>query len=271
MEGMIIIAEKINGSIPKTSKAIDERDEAYIRYLAKAQAEAGVDYIDCCASRNEGELDYQKWLIGLIQEESDLPIAIDSPSPEICVAAMDLCNKPGIINSISMEGNKCDVILPAIKGTDWGVVALLCDNNGIPADSDGRIKVFHEVLKEMEKYDIDADRVYIDPLVETLGANEESLLTFAEVCREVKKEVPDIHITSGLSNISFGLPCRKMINMAFLVLAMQAGMDSAIIDPLNRDFMGVLYATNALLGIDEMALEYITAFREGKFGPVEAK
>ncbi len=271
MEGMIIIGEKVNGSIPKTSKAIDERDEAYIRYLAKAQTEAGADYLDCCASRNEGELDYQKWLIGLIQEESDLPICIDSPSPEICISAMEFCNKPGIINSISMEGNKCDVVLPAIQGTDWGVVALLCDNNGIPSDAEGRIDVFHQIAKQMEKYDIAPERVYIDPLVETLGANEESLLTFAEVCRAVKKEIPNIHITSGLSNISFGLPCRKMINMAFLVLAMQAGMDSAIIDPLNRDFQGVMYAANALLGVDEMALEYITAFREGVFGPVETK
>ncbi|MGI6217938.1 MAG: dihydropteroate synthase, partial [Coriobacteriales bacterium] len=125
MEGMYIIGEKINGSIPRTSKAIDEHDESYIRYLAKAQTEAGADFLDCCASRNEGELDLQKWLIGMIQEESDLPICVDSPSPEVCVqAAMEFCNKPGIINSVSMEGDKCDIVLPKIEGTDWGVVAL---------------------------------------------------------------------------------------------------------------------------------------------------
>ncbi len=269
MEGMYVIAEKINGSIPKTSKAIDEKDESYIRYLAKAQTEAGSDFIDCCASRNEGELDYQEWLIGLIQEESDLPICVDSPSPEICIQAMKLCNKEGLINSVSMEGDKCDIVLPAIQDTNWGVVALLCDNNGIPEDAEGRLDVFGQIMERMEQANISPDRVYIDPLVETLGANEESLICFAEVCREVKKQYPDIHLTSGLSNISFGMPYRKMINMAFLVLAMQAGMDSAIVDPLNRDFRAIMYAANALLGNDEMGLEYIGAFREGIIGPTE--
>lgn len=269
MEGMYVIAEKINGSIPKTSKAIDEKDEQYIRYLAKAQTEAGSDFIDCCASRNEGELGYQEWLINLIQEESDLPICVDSPSPEIIVEAMKLCNKEGLVNSVSMEGDKCDIVLPAIKGTNWGVVALLCDNNGIPEDAEGRLEVFGQIMERMEKEEISPDRIYIDPLVETLGANEESLICFADVCREVKKQYPNIHLTSGLSNISFGMPYRKMINMAFLVLAMQAGMDSAIVDPLNRDFRAIMYAANALLGNDEMGLEYIGAFREGIIGPTE--
>ncbi len=269
MEGMYVIAEKINGSIPKTSKAIDEKDEQYIRYLAKAQTEAGSDFIDCCASRNEGELGYQEWLINLIQEESDLPICVDSPSPEIIVEAMKLCNKEGLVNSVSMEGDKCDIVLPAIKGTNWGVVALLCDNNGIPEDAEGRLEVFGQIMERMEKEEIAPDRIYIDPLVETLGANEESLICFADVCREVKKQYPNIHLTSGLSNISFGMPYRKMINMAFLVLAMQAGMDSAIVDPLNRDFRAIMYAANALLGNDEMGLEYIGAFREGIIGPTE--
>ena len=266
---MIIIGEKINGSIPKTSAAIDAHDEEYIRYLAKAQTEVGADYLDCCASRVDNELGIQEWLIGLIQEESDLPICLDSPSPQTLVEAMKFCNKPGIINSISMEGDKCEVILPAIQGTDWGVVALLCDNNGIPEDAEGRLEVFADLMEVLKEYDIDPSRVYIDPLVETLGANEESLLCFAEVCREVKKQYPTIHITSGLSNISYGLPVRKMINMAFMTLAMNAGMDSAIIDPLSRDLRGIIYATDALLAEDEMAIEYIGAFREGLFGPVQ--
>ncbi|MGI6217644.1 MAG: dihydropteroate synthase, partial [Coriobacteriales bacterium] len=186
-------------------------------------------------------------------------------------AAMEFCNKPGIINSVSMEGDKCDIVLPKIEGTDWGVVALLCDNSGIPEDAEGRLEVFTRVMEQMKKHDIAPNRVYIDPLVETLGANEESLIMFAEVTREVKKQYPSIHITSGLSNISFGLPYRRMINMAFLVLAMEAGMDSAIIDPLVKEFQGVMYAANALIGNDEMGIEYIGAFRDGVFGrPLKA-
>lgn len=266
---MIIIGEKINGSIPKTGKAIAEHDEAYIRELARIQTEAGADYIDCCASVNEGELEVQEWLIGLIKEETDLPICIDSPDPQVCVDAMKFCDgRVGLINSVSGEGDKIDIVFPVIADTKWGCVALLSDDSGIPADAEGRLRVFHDIMARAKEFNIDPSRLYIDPLVETLGANPESLITFNECVKAIKEEYPTIHITSGLSNISFGLPSRKHINMPFLVLAMAAGMDSAIMDPTNRDMNGVLHGTDALLGEDEFALEYIDAFRENLFGPL---
>ena len=115
-----------------------------------------------------------------------------------------------------------------------------------------------------------ADRIYIDPLVETQAANDTALLTFAEVCRAIREDSEEVHITSGLSNISFGMPARKSCNQAFMVLAVEAGMDSAIVDPLNRDMVGIMFATNALLGRDEMNVDYMGGFREGLFGPVQA-
>jgi len=162
-----------------------------------------------------------------------------------------------------------DIIFPIIKDTKWGVVVMLDDENGIPKDAAGRIEVFKRVLEETAKYGISPDRLYIDPLVETLGTNDQSLLTFAETCRAIKEIEPKVHITSGLSNISFGLPVRKMINMPFMVLSMQAGMDSAIVDPTNRDMMGIIYGTCALLGMDEYCMDYLDGYREGIFGPVK--
>lgn len=266
---MIIIGEKINGSIPKTGAAIAAKDEEYIRMLARTQTEAGADYIDCCASVNEGELDVQEWLIGLIMEESDLPICIDSPDPQVCVDAMKFCgDRVGIINSVSGEGNKMDIVFPAIADTKWGCVALLSDDSGIPATAEGRIAVFEKIIAKATEFGIGPERLYIDPLVETLGANSESLITFNECVEYIKGKYPTIHITSGLSNISFGLPVRKMINMPFLVLAMNAGMDSAIMDPTNRDMNGVLHGTLALLGEDDFCLDYIEAYRDNLFGPI---
>ena len=266
---MIIIGEKINGSIPKTGAAIAAKDEAYIRELAREQTKYGADYIDCCASVNEGELEVQEWLIGLIKEETDLPICIDSPDPQVCIDAIKFCDgRVGLINSVSGEGNKMDIVFPAIADTEWGCVALLSDDTGIPATSEGRLKVFDAIMVKAKEYGIAPDRLYIDPLVETLGANSESLLTFNECVKSIKEQYPTIHITSGLSNISFGLPVRKMINMPFMVLAMNAGMDSAIMDPCNRDMNGVLHATEALLGNDDFCLEYIEAYRDNLFGPI---
>lgn len=265
---MIVIGEKINGSIPKTKAAIAERDEDYIRMLARNQTAAGADYLDCCASVQEGELETEKWLIDLIMEESDLPICIDSPNPQVCVDAMAFCgDRVGIINSVSGEGNKMDIVFPKIADTQWGCIALLSDDTGIPITADDRLKVFDKIMAKAKEFGIAADRLYIDPLVETLGANGDSYLVFSECTRRIKDAYPDIHITSGLSNISYGLPVRKMINMPFLALAMAAGMDSAIMDPTNRDMNGVLHGTAALLGDDEFCLEYIQAYRDDLFGP----
>ena len=267
---MIIIGEKINGFVPKTGQAIQEQNGEYIKEIAIAQSEAGADFLDCCPATDVGALETMKWLVDLIQEVSDTPIALDSPSADILVESMGFVNKPGMINSVSVAGGKIEKIFPLIAGTPWKVVAMLDDEKGIPSDAEGRIEVFKRLLGEMEKYGVKPDQVFIDPLVETLGANPESLLTFAEVCREAKKLCPQIHITSGLSNISYGLPVRKMINMAFMVLAMNAGMDSAIVDPLNRDMLGVIYATEALLGEDEYCMEYLEAYRDNLFGPKQA-
>ncbi|MBQ6455226.1 MAG: dihydropteroate synthase [Eggerthellaceae bacterium] len=273
LENMIIIGEKINGFVPRTCKAIEERDEEYIKEIALKQAEAGADYIDCSPATTSGigdTLEYMEWLVGLIQEVTDTPIALDSPNVDLLLEAMKLCKAPGIINSASLCEGKCDKVFPVIAGTQWGCVIMLDDDvRGIPSDAEGRVDNFKKVLEKAKEYGVKPEQLYFDPLVETLGANEEAFVTFGEVCRQIKATEPRCHITSGLSNISFQMPVRKMINMAFMCLSMQAGMDSAIVDPLNRDMMGIIFATNALLGEDEFCMDYITGYREGCFGPVQ--
>lgn len=265
---MIIIGEKINSSIPSCGKAIAERDASWIRRLARIQEDAGATILDCCASVKENELEVMRWMIGIVEDETDARICLDSPDPHVCVEAMKFCKKPGIINSVSLEGDKLDVVFPVIADTRWSCVALLSGNGGVPKSAGDRIENFQKIMERAERYGIGPDRLYIDPLVEGLATNQRSLLVFAETAREIRRQYPDIHITSGLSNISFGLPKRKMINLAFMALAMQAGMDSAIVDPTNSDMMGVIYATDALLGNDDFCMEYIGAYREGLFDEV---
>lgn len=261
---MIIIGEKINGSIPSVGEAIAKRDADFIKDLATRQAEAKSDYIDCCASvEEEKEVETLKWLIDCIQEVTDLPICIDSPNPHACVEAIKFCNKPGIINSVSMEGNKIDVIFSAIADTKWDCIALLCSDAGIPKSVEERMEIFEQIMEKAEKYGIAPSRLYIDPIVVTLSTDQDTLLNFVETCRRIKEAYPDIHLTSGLSNISYGLPKRKHINKAFLVLSVEAGMDSAILDPTDPDMLGIIYATEALLKKDPYCLNYIRAYRAG--------
>ncbi len=267
---MIIIGEKINGAIPSVAKAIVEKDAEFIKGLAINQAEAGADYIDVCASVDSNiELETMKWLIDLVQEATDTPIAVDSPDADICAKSIEFCNRPGLVNSVSMEGDKIDVIFSMISNTKWDCAALLCDDAGIPKTREKRLEVFAAIMEKARAYKVDPSRLHIDPLVEMLCTSEDGINTILDVIREIKRQYPSIHVTGGASNISYNLPSRKFVNQAFLVLAMGAGMDSAIINPLHKHMMGLIYATEALKGNDEYCMEYITGYREGLYGPVK--
>ena len=279
---MIIIGEKINGFIPKTLAAIEAKDQSYIRQIAKGQADGGAAYLDICAgTAPEVERETLEWLVDVALDETEIPLCLDSSDPQLLLDMYAYVQAnatgeqatSGVINSVSLERvddgsgrTKCDVIYPAIAQSEWGVVALTCDNSGIPDDPKVKFELAAKMIDQAAQAGIAQDRVFIDPLVTTLGANPESLLNFNEGIRLIKEVYPKVHFTSGLSNISFGLPYRKCINMQFLCLAMAAGMDSAIMDPMSADMLATLYASDALLGNDEYCMEYLSAYRAGLFG-----
>lgn len=264
---MIIIGEKINGTIPSVRQAIENRDENFIRDLAIRQAEAGADYIDVCAgTAPEVELETLKWLMDIVQDAVDKPLCIDSPNPRTIEAVFKYAKKPGIINSVSGEGDKCEVIYPLIQGTPWQVIALTCDDRGIPSDVTTRVEIAKILIEKALKYDIQPERIHIDPLVISLPTDNQSLLKFIETMNIIKKLYPTVKITSGLSNISFGMPYRKIVNMCFLTIAVFSGMDSAIMDPCNKDMLAALLATEALIGKDRYCRKYNNAYRKGLIG-----
>lgn len=265
---LIIIGEKINGTIPSVKEAIANRDEQYIRDLAVKQAEAGADYIDVCAgTAPEIEAETLKWLMDIVQDAVDTPLCIDSPNPRVIEQVLKYAEQPGIINSVSEEGDKCEVIYPLMQGTAWQVIALTCDNKGIPSGVEQRVDITRMLVEKAQKYDITPDRIHIDPLVMALSADNQSLIKFVDTLAAVKKLYPTIKVTSGLSNISFGMPLRKIINQHFLAIAIYAGMDSAIMDPCNRDMLTTLLATEALLGRDRYCRNFSNAYRKNKIGP----
>ncbi|MBK5245003.1 MAG: methyltetrahydrofolate cobalamin methyltransferase [Eubacteriaceae bacterium] len=266
---MIIIGEKINGTIPVVKEAIEKRDAGFIADRAIKQTEAGADFIDVCASTAPDlEIDALKWLINVVQDSTETPLCIDSPNPHVIEAVFKYANKPGLLNSISEEGDKCAVLLPLMEGNTWEVVALTCDNNGIPCDVQTKVDITKIMVEKAAKYGITPDRMHIDPCVMALSTENSALLNLIDEIRAIRAIYPTIHITSGLSNISFGLPARALMNKTFMALAIQAGMDSAVMDPLNRDMMGTIYATYALIGKDKHCRKYSKAYRAGKIGPV---
>ena len=263
---MIIIGEKINGFIPSTKRAIEAHDDEAIRALARGQQQYKADYLDVCAGTDpEVERETMEWLIGLAQEASDLPLCIDSSDPQLIVDLLPLAKRPGMINSVSMEEGKVETIFPAVADTDWKIIALTCDNDGIPDDAEKKLAIARRIVEAADAHGIARDRLFIDPLVTTMATKPESLVNFSAGIKAIHEEFPEVHFTSGLSNISYGMPYRKTINMQFLCLAMAAGMDSAIMNPMSEDMQAVLYATNALLGNDLFCMGYLNAYREGLF------
>ena len=267
---MILIGEKLNGSIPSCAAAIAARDDLYIKDMAKRQADAGVDFIDCCASVKENELETLTWMVEAIQSVTDCPIALDSPDVSVIIDAMPLCNKPGMFNSVSGEGDKIARAFPVLARPEnhkWHVMALLCDDTGIPKSAGKRIEVFDMVMEKATEYGIDDRRIHIDPAVEMLCTTDdgEGAFMIFDVMKYIKKARPNVHISGAISNISFNLPVRRLVNQAFAALAINAGMDSAVLDPLNKDLRGVILAAEAMLGLDDFCAEYVSAYREGIF------
>jgi 5-methyltetrahydrofolate--homocysteine methyltransferase len=212
-----------------------------------------------------------QWMLDLVREATDCPISVDSPDVSVCIKGMQYLeekygDKKGLFNSVSGEGNKFDVAFPVLAKNKWDVMILLCDDTGIPKTAAKRIEVFDAAMAKAKEYGIADNRIHIDPLIEMLCTSEDGIAMVVEVMSHIKKNHPKVHISGAVSNISFNLPVRKIVNIAFTVLAMNAGMDSGVLDPLNQDLMGVIFATEALLGNDEMCMEYIGAYRAGIFG-----
>jgi len=267
---MIIIAEKLNGSIPACGKAIAARDENYIKTMAKRQADAGATFIDCSASINEGEFEALAWMIDCVQSVTDCPISIDSPDVNVLIKALPLCNRPGLFNSVSDEGGKMEIAFPVLalpEYSKWDIMALLCDDTGIPKTAAKRIEVLEYIMSKADEYGIDKSRFHIDPLIEMLCTTDDGvgISMIVEVMNYIRDNYPMVRISGAISNISFNLPARRIANMAFAALAINAGMSSAVLDPLSQDLRGVILAAEAMMGYDDYCSEYTSAYRAGIF------
>jgi cobalamin-dependent methionine synthase I len=259
-----IIGEKINGTRKSVGAAVVERNAEFIIDLATRQAAAGSAWIDVNAGTSpEREPDDLVWLVETVQSAVETPLSIDTPNPRALAAALPRTNRTPLVNSISMEPSRLTGVLPLAAERGCPVIALAMDENGIPRGVEARIEVIRRLVATTRAAGIPDGSVYVDPLVTAIATGTDSALVAVGTMRAVRAEFPDVHLTSGLSNISFGLPVRHLVNRAYLTLAMSAGLDSAILDPLDRDLKAALIATELLLNQDRHCLGYTRAFRAG--------
>ena len=263
---MEIIGEKINGTRKRVAQAIAERDAAFIQNLARQQAEAGSAWLDVNAGTHpEQEPDDLVWLIENVQAVVDTPLCLDSANPQALAVAIKAVHQTPMINSISGEPQRLEGILPLVAEFGCRAIALAMDDKNIPETSEARVAVVHKVINATRTAGIPDEHIYVDPLAMTLSTNIQSGMIFFDTLRAVHTAYPEVHFTVGLSNISFGLPARSFINRVFLTMALEAGLDSAILDPLDQELKAALLAAELVLGRDRHCLNYTRAYRAGVF------
>ncbi|AOT68892.1 methyltetrahydrofolate cobalamin methyltransferase [Geosporobacter ferrireducens] len=262
---MIIVGEKINTSLKGVTEAVINRDEKFIQELAKVQADGGADYIDvnCGTLINEEEVALP-WLVRTVQQVVDLPCCIDSPNPKALEAALKVHKGKALINSITNENERFTQIGPLIGNYEAAIVALVIDDAfGMPKDADTRVQVGKELIEKLKIMGIRESDIFIDPLIQPISSSGEMGNIALDTILGIKESFQEVHFMCGLSNISYGLPKRGLLNATFLSLCMMAGLDGAILDPGNKRMMAMIYATEALLNKDKFAKKYLKAFRKG--------
>lgn len=259
---MLKIGEKLNSSIPSTLAAMKERDDDTLIRLIRDQEAGGAAYLDInTALVEQGEEQELQRIVAMALRESGCGIMLDSPNAQVLAGAIPAAaGRPLMVNSISLD-DRYDPLLPLIREAAAGVVCLPMADGRIPADPRQRADNAERLVHKLAAAGIPTDKIWIDVLAESVATSDCAARAALETIRLVKERLPQANTLCGLSNISFGLPRRAVINSAFLIMALSYGLDGAILDVGSEKVRTALLAAEAVLGQDEFCLEYIDAMR----------
>lgn len=261
---MIVVGEKINASRPKVAQALEKRDADFIIRAARDQAQAGANYIDVNAGTFiDQETEVLCWLVETIQSELVVPLCLDSPNPKALSEAMKIHKGEPMINSISLERERFAALLPVVTSEPCHVVALCMSEVAMPTTVEERVHVGSELIRRLTGAGVPLEKIHVDPLVQPVSVDTRMGVAVLGAIREIMSAFPEVKTICGLSNISFGLPLRSLINRNFLALAMAHGLSGAILDPTDSQLMSTLLTVEMILGRDEYCEHFIDAYQAG--------
>jgi 5-methyltetrahydrofolate--homocysteine methyltransferase len=263
---MLIIGELINCTRKKAGEAAQKRDADFFRDLARKQVRAGAHMLDVNGDLPDQESELLSWLVELVQEVVDVPLCLDSADPKALLKVLPVCKQRPMINSLC-EDPAHWAMLPFLKEYRPKVIALCTSESGVPKGVAERIETASRLIDRLTAEGFVLDDIYVDPCVLPLATGPHGKDLLATVSK-ITTEYPGIHVSAGVSNVSFGLPLRKLLNESFLLLLMARGLDAAIVDPCDQQLMMNIIAAEALLGRDDHCRNYLRAYREGKFAQV---
>lgn len=263
---MIINGELINASRKEIGPAIETQDAQFIQNVAADQAKAGADYIDVNAGVFvDREARYMKWLVETVQSAVDKPCSIDSPDPKVIETVLAVHKGTPMINSISLEKTRYESLIPVVAGTEFKVVALCMSDKGMPETVEDRMSIADKLINRLMQNNVKIENIYVDPLVQPISVSNNFGIEFLNTIEKIVNTFEGIHTICGLSNISFGLPNRTYLNGNFMAMAINRGLDGAIVNPLDKNIMASILAAEVLCGKDEYCTNYLKAHRAGIF------
>jgi len=261
---MIIVGELINASRKPVAEALHIGDSFPVKRLAMEQAAAGAAYVDVNAGIfPDREPEFLAWLVTRVQSVVGIPCCIDSPSAKAVEAALAVHRGTPLINSISLERRRWDALVPLIAGSRVKVVALCMSDDGVPVTAEERSAVAERLVNRLVGQGVKEDDIFIDPLVQPLSTDPRSGRECLRAIRRLSDEFPTLSTICGLSNISYGLPNRRLINRSFAAQGVAAGLTAAILDPLDDDLLDEIAAAEALIGCDAHCAAYLRRHRSG--------
>lgn len=257
-EGSRIIGERINPTGKKRFKqALKEHDLEYILREGIAQQDNGAHILDVNVGLPDiDEPAMMTATVQALQSVVNIPLQIDTVDAKAMEQALRVYNGKAMVNSVSGKQESMDTVFPLIRHYGGVVVGLTLDENGIPADAEGRVQIARRIIEEASKYGISRKDIVIDALAMTISSEPEGAKITLETLRRLRDEV-GVKTVLGVSNISFGLPARPVINAAFYTMAMMNGLSAGIINPSSEDMMKAWYAYHALMGLDTNCKRYI--------------
>ena len=261
---MLIVGERINATRKRIGEAIQDFDAEHIKAEAVKQVEAGAHIIDVNGGIPGRETEFLLWLVDMVQEVVDVPLCLDSADPESIEAALPKCNQPPMINSISFEKERLEKVIPLAREHGAKVIALCLSDDGPPKGLDDRLEIAGRLVDRLTGDGVPLENIHVDPCVFPISTGSDVGTYVLDAIGWIHSKYPGIHTICGASNVSFGLPVRKLLNSVFLPMLIARGLDSAIIDPCNKLTRANLLAAEALAGRDEFCTSYIAAFRAGE-------
>ncbi|HEY48640.1 MAG TPA: dihydropteroate synthase [Dehalococcoidia bacterium] len=265
---MLVIGEKINASNKSVGEAISNKNQEFLENLTREQDAAGADFIDVNAGVGHGTWENpamaMEWLVDIVQSVTEKPLAIDSDTPSIIEAGLRKYRGDNVmINSVNAEPDRLEPVGRLAAERRASLVALVMGEGGIPPTVDERLDAAESIMVHLTRLGMQEEQIFFDPLVLPVSVDSNQGFVTLKTIEGIKSRYPSAKTVVGLSNISYGLPNRGLVNRAFLVMAASAGLDAAILNPLDARMMSFIRVADMLTGNDPSCKGFIRAHRKG--------